>query len=213
MSRETSTGSISVQSVLSARPRVASVQVERLARPSGPLLIRGFRVRAPWRPNLRLARYEAGWPGRAPTGRSGPVSCPHQMSPRWRRGCWIRTADERRRRRAAGVTSGAGARAADPAATVGQAWPGLLVSRSGSSGTGSSAGVCVCPMAEPGVMMALEINPTQCRGCRGGAHRPSLVELRFVKAVGLSICGTTALPAAPSSAASRSGHGRAARGG
>ena len=56
---------------------------------------------------------------------------------RWpRRRRRIRTADERRRRRAAGWTSGASVRAADPAATVGQAWPGLLVSRLGSSGTG-----------------------------------------------------------------------------
>jgi hypothetical protein len=96
---------------------------------------------------------------------------------------------------------------------IGRPSPGLLVSRSGSPSTGSPASVSVCPMAEPGVMMALEIKPTQCRGCRGGAHRCSLVELRFVKVVGLSICGTTALAAMPGSAASRSGHGRAARGG
>src|SRR5215472_6415635 len=108
--------------------------------------------------------------------------------------------------RTAGVTGFVGE-------AIGRPSPGLLVSRSGSPGTGSPASVSVCPMAEPGVMMALEINTRQCRGCRGGAHRCSLVELRFVKVVGLSIFGTTALAAVPGSAASRSGHGRAARGG
>src|SRR6516165_6590828 len=50
--RGTSTGRIPVQCVLSVRPRVASVQVEPSWRPSGPLLIRGFRVRAPGAPPL-----------------------------------------------------------------------------------------------------------------------------------------------------------------
>jgi hypothetical protein len=45
--RGTSTGRIPAQCVLSVRPRVASVPVERSWRSTGPLLIRGFRIRAP----------------------------------------------------------------------------------------------------------------------------------------------------------------------
>jgi hypothetical protein len=48
--RGTSAGRIPVRCVLSVRPRMASVQVERPARPGGPLLIRRFRVRAPGAP-------------------------------------------------------------------------------------------------------------------------------------------------------------------
>jgi len=53
--RGTSANHTSVRCVLSARPYVASVQVERLARPSGPLLIRGFRVRAPGAPPAKTS--------------------------------------------------------------------------------------------------------------------------------------------------------------
>jgi hypothetical protein len=48
--RGTSAGRISVQCMLSGHCRVTSAQVERPERPSSPLLIRGFRVRAPGAP-------------------------------------------------------------------------------------------------------------------------------------------------------------------
>jgi len=76
----------------------------------------------------------------------------------------------------------------------GHGWSGLAGAARfsfGLTGHGSPASVSVCPVAGPGVMMALEISPAQCRGCPGGVLRCSLVELRFVKVVGLSICGTT----------------------
>jgi hypothetical protein len=41
--------------------------------------------------------------------------------------------------------------------------------------------------AEPGVMMAVEINTAQCRDCCGGAHGYRFVEMRLVKVAGLSI--------------------------
>jgi hypothetical protein len=53
--RGTSADRISVRCVLSGRPGVDSAQVERLARPSGSLLIRGFRVRAPGAPPAKTS--------------------------------------------------------------------------------------------------------------------------------------------------------------
>jgi len=74
--RGTSTGRIPVQCVLSVRPRVSSVQVERLVRPRGPLLIRGFRVRAPGAPpgkhhnlqGLRGTNRGTNWPSGVSVG-------------------------------------------------------------------------------------------------------------------------------------------------
>jgi hypothetical protein len=53
--RGTSTGRIPAQCVLSVRPRVASVPVERSWRSTGPLLIRGFRIRAPGAPPAKTS--------------------------------------------------------------------------------------------------------------------------------------------------------------
>jgi hypothetical protein len=71
--RGTSAGRISVRCVLSVRPRVASVQVERPARPSGPLLIRGFRVRAPGAPPAKTSLVDLVFVGRVP--RSTNTAC------------------------------------------------------------------------------------------------------------------------------------------
>ena len=62
--RGTSADRISVQCVLSVRPRVASAQVERPARPSSPLLIRGFRVRAPGAPPAKTSLVDLVFVGR-----------------------------------------------------------------------------------------------------------------------------------------------------
>src|SRR5258708_4857222 len=64
------------------------------------------------------------------------------------------------------------ASSADPAATIGQAWPGLLVFlvRANRARAVPHAPTSV-PVAGPGVMMALEINAAQCGGCGGGADR------------------------------------------
>jgi predicted ATPase/class 3 adenylate cyclase len=59
------------------------------------------------------------------------------------------------------------------------------------------------PVAEPGVMMGLEINTLAMRGCRGGGPRCRFVEMRLLKVVGLPVSRMTALPAFPGSAASR----------
>jgi hypothetical protein len=74
--RGTSANHTPVRCVLSTRPCVAYVQVERLERPSGPSQIRGFRVRAPGAPpakTLSAARpswnqswnHSAFWRGRS----------------------------------------------------------------------------------------------------------------------------------------------------
>src|SRR5205823_6213607 len=69
------------------------------------------------------------------------------------------------------------------------------------------------PVAEPGVMIALEINTCSAGVALAALTDAGLVEMRLLKVVGPSISRTTAVVALPSSAASRSGHGRAARGG
>ena len=60
------------------------------------------------------------------------------------------------------------------------------------------------PVAEPGVMMVLEINTSQGRGCRGDADRCRFVEMHSLRLLG-SISRTTTLPTLPSSALSRAG--------
>jgi len=85
-----------------------------------------------------------------------------------------------RRSRAAGGTSGAGVRAADPAAAVGQAWPGLLVLVRAHRARAARASASGCPVTGPGVMMAWVTNTSQCGGCRGGADRCRVVETRLL---------------------------------
>jgi hypothetical protein len=88
---------------------------------------------------------------------------------------WIRTGDERGRGRpgAAGGRSRASVRAAlirRPRLCL--AWPGLLVFlvRAHRARAVAQAPTPV-PGSGQGVMMASEINTSQCRGCRGGADR------------------------------------------
>jgi len=50
---------------------------------------------------------------------------------------------------------------------------------------GRPARASVCSLAGPGVMMALEINTSQMRGCRAALTDAGLGEVRFVKVVGL----------------------------
>src|SRR5690349_6229807 len=78
---------------------------------------------------------------------------------------------------------GAGVRAARPS---GRDRSGLAgVARFLVRADRASAAACanVCPVAVPGVMMGLEVSTAQCRGCRGGADRGRLVEMRLVKVV------------------------------
>jgi hypothetical protein len=89
----------------------------------------------------------------------------------------------------------------------------LLVSRSGSCARAVPHAPTSVRGAEPGVMMALEsisrnagiaaAAPADAAPWRCGSRR----------SLGFSISGTTPLAPLPGSAASRSGHGRAARGG
>ena len=43
------------------------------------------------------------------------------------------------------------------------------------------------PVAEPGVMMGLEINTLAMQGCRGGARRCRFVEMWLLTVVGLPV--------------------------
>src|SRR5262249_21182897 len=81
---------------------------------------------------------------------------------------------------------------------------GLLVSRSGSSRTVSPASGNVCSGGQAGVMMALEINTSQCLGLSWRRWQmPALGRCASSRSLGSRLGRTATLPTLPSSAASR----------